>query len=174
MKTSQKFVGSFQVTGGELLLSDPCYNPDGNCNSVVQNSANGKWNGSVHLTDIRGWGRRVAVLEAEHEDFLQKRIISTTIDGDLGVDSGQMGIFDAVKYPVEPREYDNEEAFYRRVCEMTNPAGVIDNFGIVSSSGFGDGCYDFHVHRDKDGVAWKVTIFFIDEEDDGDFADEVE
>ncbi len=57
---------------------------------------------------------------------------------DIGVDSGQCGIFDYEKYPDTEADYDNVEGFYRKCCDITlgsKPFGPID-FGFVSSSGF--------------------------------------
>ena len=44
-------------------------------------------------------------------------------------------------------------------------AGVIKKRGVVSSSGFGDGCYDVFVSRNEDGKIVAASAIFFEEED---------
>lgn len=98
---------------------------------------------------------------------------------EVGVDSGQAGIFDLSKYPDAPRDDEWEKRFYRPACEVTLgqtypgwSAGVtvIDDkrIGCVASSGYGDGGYSCYYFNDgKNTVA--IGIVFIG--DHRDYAD---
>jgi hypothetical protein len=75
---------------------------------------------------------------------------------EIGVDSGQAGIFDDLAYPIlkEIGKYEDNllntkseeyDTFYEECCQITShpfDSGVLNNrMGVVSSSGFGDGGY---------------------------------
>lgn len=165
-----KTVGSFQVTNGKLYISDPCYSRgrDDLC-ATVQNVANGKWFGKVEYNNEG----RVAVLIAEHED-LEHDICGTYEIEDLAVDSGQMGIYAEDKFPNSQEEmgkYGDTSKHYGKCCKETQSkarAGIVDNYGVVSSSGYGDGGYDAAVTRDVNGLARFVGVYFILEDDESD------
>jgi hypothetical protein len=91
-------------------------------------------------------------------------------DIDVGVDSGQAGIFDEEKYPEIGSE---DKEFYDNCCDVTlnmPNAGLVKRdddenlFGIVSSSGFGDGSYRCMVKKHEDKVIAVKLIFISDEE----------
>jgi len=115
----------------------------------------------------------------------------------IGVDSGQCGIFDADNYPGgnSTGEYDDKNSFYGKVCELTsnehgeeadksipyNTYGIIDGFGVVSSTGYGDGCYTAYGIKNENGELIAVKIVFLEDEtekddfyDDDDDTDEDE
>jgi hypothetical protein len=98
---------------------------------------------------------------------------------DVGVDSGQAGVFDAAHFrdnlvvmgveriskeaPICP-----EEPWYSICCDRTigSPcgAGVVPH-GAVSSSGFGDGSYRCWTAKDRDGQVVAVKISYLYEEE---------
>ena len=122
---------------------------------------NGIWNAVSYTSEEGSWGRRIARIEARHKD---------AIDGtwkkhkaEIGVDSGQAGIYDSKIYPQgKTGDYGGCDTFYGRCCDITlkEPgADIIDEGGIVSRSGFGDGGYDLEVQYDgKEVVAARVTF----------------
>ena len=97
-------------------------------------------------------------------------------DIDVGVDSGQAGFFDVVKYAnaVLDKEDDSAsrsergegfQSFYDTVCDLTladKSFGVVE-FGCVSSSGYGDGGYNCYVRRNDVGQAIEAIITFIED-----------
>lgn len=168
-------VGQFKVAGGKLIVTDPCYKADTWCNGIIKNVKNGVWNGYINVQDFGAGGlggRRVTALWAECEGAGMGGPF-TLQDIDVGVDSGQAGIFSMKSYPPNGGSHDGgDEEFYDKCCNLTlspSAAGVID-FGVVSSSGFGDGGYACYVSKGVAG-AYKgkvvaVKIVFIDEENE--------
>jgi hypothetical protein len=83
---------------------------------------------------------------------------------EVGVDSGQAGIFDGGHYKedkvVEGIEFENNfaEPWYNVCCDVTladRGAGVIP-FGVVSRSGFGDGGYTCYTIRNE--IGWVIAV----------------
>jgi hypothetical protein len=72
---------------------------------------------------------------------------------------------------VSDRAICQEEPWFSICCDRTlndSQWGVIP-YGCVSSSGYGDGCYEVNYISDKDGEAVRVEINFIpDEEEESD------
>lgn len=165
-------LGTFQVTSEKLIVSDPCYDLGTWCAGTLTNVKNGTWKGFVDRgkTD---WGNRCWAVSAFHENFSSKTTRCTELMSfEVGVDSGQAGIFDAAEYHGGEDDY-GDGGWYDQVCNLTLDsklsAGVLDG-GVVSSSGFGDGGYQCHVARDN-GQIVGVKITFISS---GDFVDNEE
>ena len=76
----------------------------------------------------------------------------------VGVDSGQAGIFNEKYY----EENQPKEEWYDRICELTNDEhfGVIDNEGVVSRTGYGDGSYRAYAAF-YDGKIVGIKIYYI-------------
>jgi hypothetical protein len=94
---------------------------------------------------------------------------------EVGVDSGQAGLFDASHYQDDsiipnpkPRIYSApSDIWYSHCCDITRSplgAGVLP-YGVVSSSGFGDGGYDCFICRNEYGQIIRAEIEFIPEDD---------
>jgi len=140
-------LGSFEVRSGLVNITDPCYEADGKCNAIKQRAKRGLWSAEALMSS-----GRVAVLRASCKGY-DFRNLNRTISDDIGVDSGQAGIFDSAFYPEgETGEFEDKTSFYGRVCELTcptpkegeereYPAGGVTENGVVSCSGYGDGCY---------------------------------
>ena len=61
-------------------------------------------------------------------------------------------------------DYNNLESWYRRVCERTASEpywGVFEGMGVVSESGYGDGCYDIYSLRNDSGYIVSLRLKFI-------------
>lgn len=170
-------IGEFSVFGGALEVTDPCYAPQDGV--VVKNVRNGQYIGFTEIVDEGAWGGRNATLYAINKDYLTNNKVAKEGLAQLswqeheeyfGVDSGQGGIFDTSKY----QGGENEE-FYDRCCDITLQglgAGSVD-FGVVSSSGFGDGGYGFDVVYDgQEVVALKVVFIGEEAEEDDENEDE--
>ena len=175
-----KKVGTFLTKSRVIRISDPCYDKKVWCCGTVQNCRIGKWSAFVVESDEGDWGTRIAELVAVHGDVStpEAQIILDRTDWkdsniDVGVDSGQCGIFDDSEYPEgETGEYDGKGSFYDQCCNKTlskNRSGVV-NFGVVSSSGFGDGSYQCLVSTGESVVA--IKIIYIDNDREEDLEDE--
>jgi len=190
----------FEITSGKMVLSDPCYKIPTWCQGVVDRVKNGTWVTEVNKTDQGGWGERVSYLVAFNEQALKENpaLKETLVNGwgkqlpfNFGVDSGQFGFFDNEHYQNDKSAmdltkydfgdtYDQEsgDSWYRAVSNLTladEQWGVLP-FGVVSSSGFGDGSYSvFAVVNEYDEYVGFMAVFIDENEDDeDDYEDEDE
>ena len=169
-------LGEFTVLSGRLAVSDPCYDTDVWCRGELENVMNGTWHASAVEMQTGSWGRRIARLIAVHENYADEKMSKGQCMGfEVGVDSGQAGLFDASHYrddSVIPnaKSLINEEPaaiWYKHCCDITlSPlsAGVLP-YGVVSSSGYGDGGYDCFICRNEYGQIIRAEIEFIPEGD---------
>lgn len=170
----------------EVVVSDPCYTIPTWCQAVISNVKSGMYHTTVRKHDAESWGVRCSMVFAIHEDYVNfpnllhgKWVLEST---NIGVDSGQCGIFskdsyrdDNYKFPYEPYDFglgysgdDDGDLWYRHMVKQTlseQQWGTYEK-GIVSSSGFGDGAYQLYVVRKQN----KIVAFAIDfGVDDGDY-----
>lgn len=172
-----RIIGRFNLNSGRIIVTDPCYRRASGCSGLVENAAPGEWTGIVTVKAAADFLYN-ATLEAHHESHPLKDEAPTgaweAAGFDVGVDSGQAGIFDEALYPPEKTgRWDGSGSFYDRVCGVTVgaydgsgprrdcPAGAITE-GVVSSSGYGDGGYRCMIYRQADGVCTGVRIIFIE------------
>lgn len=164
--------------GKEVIISDPCYEVPTWCQKVLKNVWPGNYSVFCKKSDVEGWGNRVSMLMAIHEDHLSTPL-KWKVEGSrgiIGVDSGQAGIFDMSTYRVNPDgvplgdgdisffgsipDTTDSEKWYTKICSHTlgeQGWGHYSN-GVVSRSGLGDGGYDLFVAR----VNRKVVAMAID------------
>jgi len=182
----------FEVTSGKMILSDPCYTLDTWCMGIIDNVKNGEWIGVIEQSDEGDWGVRNSMLISMSVDAMTKnpnleRELMTSgkpLPFEGGVDSGQFGHFDFDNYRKDELAVDLVKAFdddfaiqegdqwYRACCDITlnNDFGAMP-FGIVSSSGFGDGAYTTYGIKDDIGQYVGFMTIFIDDEDDEDWGE---
>lgn len=168
-KSKRIKVGEFNIKSGKVFVSDPCYSRGTWCMGELDNVQNGKWQAEVIAVDEGMCGTRNGALIASYGN----RQISKSCPNwkkqnfEVGVDSGQAGIFDDAGFKSEDDDYGNTNSWYRRCCDLTSNkkcAGIIEKSGVVSSSGFGDGSYDCYViKKGKKIVAIKID-FCLDAE----------
>lgn len=164
-------LGTFEVTSDKLVISDPCYDLGTWCMGTVPNVKPGLWTATIGIADTGEFGERIAFLAVFHQDSppIQK-LKACPASFDVGVDSGQAGIFDYNHFHDEEVIEDQEltdfgSRWFTYCCYQTldgeHHAGLIP-YGVVASSGFGDGCYSCYVYTDWDSKAasWGVIIDF--------------
>ena len=180
MKKEWKSLGQFHLSFPRLAASDPAYRKP----VIVENCLNGNWDAFILVSDEGEWGMRVAALAACVEGLgseLRKAVESndmTRFDEDvrgIGVDSGQAGFFDLSHYQCDADidiselgdRFDDwgpsHSPWYLACCKETlseDKAGVIP-FGVVSSSGYGDGCYQLYTHENETRWIDMAVIRFI-------------
>ena len=150
-------LGGFEMTSQTMRVSDPCYERDVWCCGTFGKCKTGTWEAGVLKTDMGDWGVRCAVLAVRHKEtgpdysVIRQRKVYQMKDGwleqpiDVGVDYGDL--------------------WYNHVCDITlseMSAGVMP-YGVVSSSGFGDGSYVCYTHKGSDGEIDFAFVIFIDE-----------
>jgi|GEM_PF-543514 len=148
MDTTTKYLGAVEFSG-KVVVSDPCYDRDCWCMKPDFPVLPGKYHVYAFYNDEKDWGVRVAALLFRHESFDQIPFHGwKDIDADIGVDSGQCGIFDDSIYPQE-KDHPDHKPFYEECCDITladSQAGILQSGkGVVSSSGCGDGSYNLSV-----------------------------
>ena len=160
-------VGTFDVVDDTIHISDPCYDLNTWCTGDVQNAKKGTWNAYVThgKTD---WGHRCWELLAVHTKYPKTLPMPEKTDIDVGVDSGQAGIFTKSAYNGGEASDDYGSGWYDACCELTLDSklggGVLDG-GCVASTGFGDGSYDCFIARDGMAKAIGIKLVFISESD---------
>lgn len=113
----------FIALDDKVMVSDPCYGMNTWCQGVVDNVLKGNYKCTVETSDEGEWGRRVSAIEVVHEDYVKKFLEYSKENFEVGVDSGQAGIFDYEYYKKyhsddnEAEQVDND--WYWRVCEIT-------------------------------------------------------
>lgn len=137
-----------------VMVSDPCYTTDVWCMHKLTGVLPGEYLTTVMKSDEKEWGNRVGLLVAVHKNYAEDTLTWRTVQGaDIGVDSGQAGIFSMEGYRndelfPEPSGFGFDEIqegdrWYSHMCEKTlsnEQWGAYDT-GVVSSSGYGDGSY---------------------------------
>lgn len=175
----------FEVVSGELVISDPCYEVPTWCAGTVK-AKNGTWSAYYDTDDT---GHRIKEIWAYNIEAAinRPRIVDELPQAPPlpfinGVDSGQLGYFDRTHYRNDDcatnmlkrdfgEGYDRQpgDAWYRAVCHITltdESFGVMP-YGVVSSSGWGDGSYNTQgVFNDEGECIGLYTQFIEDDNTD--------
>jgi hypothetical protein len=137
-----------------VMVSDPCYTTDVWCMHKLTGVLPGEYLTTVMKSDKGDWGSRVGLLVAVHKNYAEDTLTWRTVEGaDIGVDSGQCGIFSIEGYRNDELftgeaecgfgKYKEGDNWYNHMCDMTlskEQWGAYDT-GVVSTSGYGDGSY---------------------------------
>lgn len=172
-----------------VRVSDPCYTDDVCCKTQLKNVLPGIYNYDVSSKDLGDWGNRVSSITLIHENHNANDSLMWEYHSDIGVDSGQAGIFCESSYrnnevaagittPDIDFPFDDGgpgEAWYVKMCKFTlscDGFGAYDT-GVVSSSGIGDGSYPLYVVYDENDkiIAMQIDYLPEDEEDEDDGGD---
>lgn len=169
-------VGNFHVVSGRVIVSDPCYELGTWCQGILEKVRKGQWACHISFAQEGAYDTCVAELITRRTSQARSGSPRWTEERsfEVGVDSGQAGIFDIAHYrddraaqAVERLNRETicpEEPWYSLCCDRTSGsemgAGVIP-YGVVSSSGFGDGSYRCFTQRDCAGYIIAIRIVFI-------------
>src|ERR1035437_7204309 len=163
-------IGLFKVISGRIVASDPCYEIGTWCQGVLDGVRKGKWVADV-LVDQKT--QRIAEIIVHHQEWTN--LSSSWIEApfEVGVDSGQAGVFDAQHYRDDSVVMNAgrkakeiicpEEPWYSICCDRTlssQSAGIIP-YGAVCSSRYGDGAYRCYTQKDNNNEIAVVRIVFI-------------
>ncbi len=160
-----KELGTFEISSGKVRVCDPCYNRTVDV-PIMEDVLPGKYIAEIAFIDTGKYGIRVGKLSIWHEDYTN---VAPKIPASVrvGVDSGQAGFYDDQFYPIDQDKVAIDE-FYDKACELTlseDCGGIIDNFGAVSSTGYGDGEYVLYIGLISEGWIVSAMIDFEVEED---------
>ena len=136
-----------------VMVSDPCYTTDVWCNHILTGVLPGEYLTTVMKSDEGDWGERVGLLVAVRKIYADHTLTWRAVPCDIGVDSGQCGIFSMEGYRNDElftgeaecgfKKYEDGDNWYNHMCDMTlskEQWGAYDT-GVVSTSGYGDGSY---------------------------------
>jgi hypothetical protein len=184
-------IGNFIIESDSVIVSDPSYDMGTWCQGVILNIKPGKYNAFILKQDCGEWGNRVSALYVLHEKYVfdtSKIDMWNECPFEVGVDSGQAGIFDISFYLnddlIQKSDYssnpqydgsqnyswednEKEDNFYYACCSHTLSllqAGVLAK-GAVARSGFGDGDYRAFTKSEDDGKVFAIKIIFIELEE---------
>lgn len=151
------------VLGSAVRVTDPCYDLDTWCSGQLI-VLPGEYDCEVCREDLGAWGERNVEISIRHKE---SKPASKWEDAPfvVGVDSGQAGFFDADYYAdcYSDDDFANESSWYRRVCNLVinEPnCGNVEEKGVVSESGYGDGSYICSFRRNCEGYIVEAKIDF--------------
>lgn len=141
----------------KVQISDPCYDLSTWCSGTLENVLPGTYHCFLQREQIE---KRISAIEIRHEQYLDvsPRFFS---DIDVGVDSGQCGIYDLDYF----KDVNGDEEWYKTVCDSTFDgnyftADVLDEKCFVCAKGYGDGSYICKYNtRNKKIVS--IGLYFI-------------
>jgi len=163
----------------EVIVSDPCYTIPTSCQIKLNNVLPGDYHPFVQKSTEFGRGNRCHRLGVIHNDYIANHKLSWRVNpGEVGVDSGQAGIFcktgyrnDELAESITTPEInfditrDGEgDVWYEKMCKFTlsdKQWGSYDT-GVVSSSGIGDGGYDCLVAKVNGKIVGICINFGLD------------
>lgn len=138
--------------GNKVMVSDPCYGLNTWCQGVLENVLPGTYNCKVEYSDEGSLGVRVAAIEATHQDCGIYRF--EIADFEVGVDSGQAGIFDYeyyAKYHTDSKDRDHvDDEWYDMVCNKTSEYISNPNYTLfVDTPEYKAGILAYRIELDK-------------------------
>ena len=152
--------------GKTVRVSDPCYGTKVWCAGTIDNVKEGLYNIEVKISDEGKWGKRVKSLTVVHADYKDSLVFNKSAPFEVGVDSGQAGIYDESYYKKYHTADNCNDEWYHDICDLTCPVGTKDNKCVVSSSGYGDGCYTCYMIVDTNNQVVAIKIAFIEDEEE--------
>ena len=141
--------------GTRTFISDPCYDKNTWCAGEVNTLP-----GDYIVKEIAEMGKYPTLkgVFVVHSSQYEKIDYSDCYEDsliDVGVDSGECGIYDSEKYPVNGIEFDDSKFEEDRVVYRT-PDG---DWGVTAGNFGGDGSYKAYLHRNGDE---KVDAIYLD------------
>lgn len=113
----REFISTIELSD-KVRVSDPCYDMETWCAATLENVLPGRYQCFTQRVDQGDWGVRIGNIEVRHKEHLD---IEPTeeMDIDVGVDSGQCGIYDLDYFIKNRKDKRGEDKWYWRVCDIT-------------------------------------------------------
>lgn len=167
----------------DVVISDPCYQSGKWCAIELNNVKPGiydcfidmetfvEMDGQIDKVKLTEYGH-VKDLVIIHTDFFEMQVSSETKEENkILVDSGTCGVFDKTYYDKYHLTKDDrfDEWYYKFVSGIVKCGQInfnnIENLGIWSESGYGDGMYDVYTTKNKQQEVVTIRISFEIDED---------
>ena len=159
-----KNVGTITLSD-KVRVTDPYYDIDTWCAGTLDNVLPGEFECSYNQ-DTKKWFNgenyeRVTSIEVHHKDYPYIEASEYMKDIDVGVDSGQAGIFDFSMFENVCSDDDKKNDFVHDIDDLPSEGNTIYDQGLVSIAGDGDGDYACFVGRNDEGqiVAIKIDYY---------------
>lgn len=161
-----KYIGKINLND-TVMVSDPCYKVGVWCQGEVNNVLEGEYN--VFISEDDG---RIKELIVSHDNYSEIEAEDINIEQpfEVGVDSGNAGIFDYKYYCDTHEEDDILDEWYDNMHAKLFDNECSKNWlffrkhGVITSSGYGDGCYYCYT-AERNNKVMAIKIVFIDEGD---------
>lgn len=162
-------IGRVNFTSGDVLVADPCYEGETGIRLKIKPS-------EYNISVIKSDGLNGAILATAKGTSISESSWEKYEEDDIPVDSGQAGIFDwdtfntdKVVDSLENLPFEEPNAiskFYPFVSGLTlntdEGAGCYSK-GCISSTGYGDGCYDLYLAKEDDIIIGIMIVFIEDD-----------
>jgi hypothetical protein len=148
MNTTTKELGIVEFSG-KVVVADPRYDRDARYVQTGFPVLPGRYHVYTVHSHIEDVDTCVAALLFRHEDCDQIPFHGwKDVEAEIGVDSGQCGVFDESIFP-QSKDRAAKETLYKECWDITSfddQAGILQSRkGAVSSSGYGHGSYNLSV-----------------------------
>lgn len=172
--------------GKEVIVTDPCYDTETWCQAKLNNVLPGNYVVKCIKHDTGDFGVRNDKLIAIHESLSSINLKEWEIyPTEIGVDSGQAGIFDITEYRKDGMDievpsvaYDGGtferfdamfaregvgDDWYSKICKLTLGQEGWGYFssGVVARSGFGDGGYTLFIAKRNEKIVGLMIDFQV-------------
>lgn len=147
--------------GATAIVADPCYDIEEEVGVVLlEGLREGDWLCSAKKDAYE----RTTELVLMHEEYKRKKIEEHI--GSIAVDGGAAGVWDATYYSENQKDYKkpiNNDWFkaVMRIVLREPYWGTMDDKGVLSDTGYGDGWYPVFVARNKEGEIVGIKIRYI-------------
>lgn len=159
-----KYLGKIKLND-TVMVSDPCYKVGVWCQGEINNVLEGEYN--VFISEDDGRIKELIVSNDKYPE-IEDWEINMEQPFEVGVDSGNAGIFD-YKYYYDTHEEDDilDEWYDDMLAELFDNEDsknwlFFRNHGVITSSGYGDGIYHCYT-TEHDNKVIAIKIVFIDE-----------
>lgn len=100
--------------GKKVIISDPGYNMDTWCIGILNDVLPGTYECFYEIIEDNSWGRRIVSIEVKNKNY-EFYDFSENLDAEIGVDSGQCGIYDYDYF----KQNNQKEDWYGQICNLT-------------------------------------------------------
>ena len=147
--------GLLNLYNGKVDVTDPCYDREVWCRMNKIDVEPGMYVASFTTADDCGYDI-VSKNQIRHNDFVYEDEIIIEYIGDIGVDAGLCGFF------ADKPDYDDER--WNSLCdEVFFHNNFTYNYedGVVTATGYGDGCYPVFAEKTSDGKTIGLYVEFV-------------
>ena len=148
----------------EVHVTDPCYGIESWCSHTLKNVLPGEYLVTAD-SDSDGHICYLSIVNKETIGTIYDPFKMDVECSSIGVDSGLCGFFDKDQFEHFKSTEDLRAEFYDMIDSNDSDVRIIDDVGVYSSSGYGDGLYYLYVQRDNQGRAIAAELEYIDPEE---------